>query len=313
MSIRPVKRVNLSRPTMEGAGVRLRRAFGFGDTSDFDPFLMMDDFRGDDPADYRAGFPWHPHRGIETITYVLAGSVEHGDSLGNRGKLGAGDVQWMTAGSGIMHQEMPAGDAKGRMHGFQLWANLPSRLKMTKPRYQDVPSTAIPEVIDDDGTTVRVICGEFWGKTGPVDGVAAEPRYLDVSVPAGKTKRLKVEDYRQAFAYIFEGSADFADASEPFGVLREVEANGQDMLVRDTGRQPLARGVRRGRRDRRPGGRRGRALPAGLRPPVARADRLARADRHEHRRGNPSGDDGPARRIVHPELNRHGRIAAPSR
>jgi hypothetical protein len=218
---------------MEGAGVRLRRAFGFGDTSDFDPFLMMDDFRGDNPADYRAGFPWHPHRGIETITYVLAGSVEHGDSLGNRGKLGAGDVQWMTAGRGIMHQEMPEGDAKGRMHGFQLWANLPSRLKMTSPRYQDVPSAAIPEVTDDDGTTVRVICGEFWGKTGPVDGVAAEPRYLDVSVPAGKTKRLKVEDYRQAFAYVFEGSADFADASEPFGVLREVEANGQDVLVRD--------------------------------------------------------------------------------
>ena len=224
MSIRPVKSVNLSRPTMEGAGVRLRRAFGFGDTSDFDPFLMMDDFRGDHPSDYRAGFPWHPHRGIETITYVLAGSVEHGDSLGNRGNLGAGDVQWMTAGSGIMHQEMPTGDAKGRMHGFQLWANLPSRLKMTKPRYQDVPSAAIPEVTDDDGTTVRVICGEFWGKTGPVDGVAAEPRYLDVSVPAGKTKRLKVEDYRQAFAYVFEGAADFADASEPFGVLREVEA-----------------------------------------------------------------------------------------
>ncbi len=164
---------------------------------------------------------------------MLAGSVEHGDSLGNHGKLGAGDVQWMTAGSGIMHQEMPAGDAKGRMHGFQLWANLPSRLKMTKPRYQDVPSAAIPEITDDDGTTVRVICGEFWGKTGPVDGVAAEPRYLDVSVPAGKTKRLKVEDYRQAFAYVFEGSADFADASEPFGVLREVEANGQDVLVRD--------------------------------------------------------------------------------
>jgi redox-sensitive bicupin YhaK (pirin superfamily) len=218
---------------MEGAGVRLRRAFGFGDTSDFDPFLMMDDFRGDNPADYKAGFPWHPHRGIETITYVLAGSVEHGDSLGNHGVLGAGDVQWMTAGSGIMHQEMPEGDAKGRMHGFQLWANLPQRLKMTKPRYQDVPSVAIPEVTDDDGTAVRVICGEFWGKKGPVDGVAAEPRYLDVSVPAGKTKRLKVEDYRQAFAYVFEGSADFADASEPFGVLKEAEVNGRDVLVRD--------------------------------------------------------------------------------
>ena len=207
MSIRPVKRVSQSVPTMEGAGVKLRRAFGFGDTSDFDPFLMMDDFRGDRPEDYLAGFPWHPHRGIETITYVLAGEVDHGDSLGNRGKLGSGDVQWMTAGSGILHQEMPTGDAKGRMHGFQLWANLPAHLKMTKPRYQDVPATAIPEVIDDDGTRVRVICGEFWGKAGPVDGVAAEPRYLDVTVPAGKKKRLKVEDFRQAFAYIFEGSA----------------------------------------------------------------------------------------------------------
>jgi quercetin 2,3-dioxygenase len=233
MSIRPVKRVNPSRPTMEGAGVKLRRAFGFGDTSDFDPFLMMDDFRSDRPEDYRAGFPWHPHRGIETITYVLAGAVEHGDSLGNRGTLSAGDVQWMTAGSGIMHQEMPTGDAKGRMHGFQLWANLPASLKMTKPRYQDVPSSAIPEVTDDDGTTVRVICGEFWGKTGPVDGVAAEPRYLDVSVPAGKKKRLKVEDYRQAFAYVFEGSGDFTDASEPFGVLREAEVEGEDVLIRD--------------------------------------------------------------------------------
>ena len=233
MSIRPVKRVALSRPTLEGAGVKLRRAFGFGDTSDFDPFLMMDDFRGDSPADYRAGFPWHPHRGIETITYVLAGDVEHQDSLGNKGVLGAGDVQWMTAGSGIMHQEMPSGDAGGRMHGFQLWANLPARLKMTKPRYQDVPSAAIPEITDDDGVTVRVICGEFWGKTGPVDGVAAEPRYLDVSVPAGKRKRLAVEDYRQAFAYIFEGSGDFAGSSAPFGVLREAEVGGKDALVRD--------------------------------------------------------------------------------
>src|SRR5208283_1313993 len=212
MSIRPVKRINLSRPTLEGAGVRLRRAFGFGDTSDFDPFLMMDDFRGDRPEDYRAGFPWHPHRGIETITYVLAGSVEHGDSLGNRGLLKAGDVQWMTAGSGIMHQEMPDGDAKRRMHGFQLWANLPARLKMTKPRYQDVPAAAIPEVTDDDGTTVRVICGEFWGKTG----------------------RLAVEDYRQAFAYVFHGSGRFSDASEPFGVLREAVVDGRDVLVRDT-------------------------------------------------------------------------------
>ncbi|MGH6771663.1 MAG: pirin family protein, partial [Xanthobacteraceae bacterium] len=164
MSIRPVKRIARSTPHIEGAGVKLHRAFGFGATSEFDPFLLFDDFRNDRPDDYRAGFPWHPHRGIETITYVLAGTVEHGDSLGNQGKMGAGDVQWMTAGSGILHQEMPEGDPRGRMHGFQLWANLPSSLKMTAPRYQDVKAAEIPEVIDDDGTRVRVVCGEFWGK-----------------------------------------------------------------------------------------------------------------------------------------------------
>src|SRR5215217_4247328 len=168
MSIRAVKNVSHSQPHVEGAGVKLQRAFGFGATSDFDPFLLFDDFRNERPDDYAAGFPWHPHRGIETITYVLAGNVEHGDSLGNRGTLGAGDVQWMTAGSGILHQEMPKGDPQGRMHGFQLWANLPSSLKMTKPRYQDVGSNDIPVVVDDDGTSVRVICGEFWGKKGPI-------------------------------------------------------------------------------------------------------------------------------------------------
>src|SRR5215475_8936840 len=175
MSIRPVKRLISATPHTEGAGVKLRRAFGFGNTSEFDPFLLFDDFRNDRPADYLAGFPWHPHRGIETITYVLAGNVEHGDSLGNRGSLGAGDVQWMTAGSGILHQEMPKGDEHGRMHGFQLWANLPASLKMTDPRYQDIPSVAIPEVTADDGTRARIICGTFWGKTGPVDGIAAGP------------------------------------------------------------------------------------------------------------------------------------------
>jgi len=232
MSIRPVKRISQSQPTMEGAGVKLRRAFGFGDTSDFDPFLMLDDFRNDRPADYAAGFPWHPHRGIETITYVLSGSVEHGDSLGNRGAMGAGDVQWMTAGRGILHQEMPKGDALGRMHGFQLWANLPSALKMTAPRYQDVPSGAIPEIIDDDGTRVRVICGDFWGKKGPVDGVAADPRYLDVWVPPGKRKVLPVETYRQVFAYIFEGDAKFAGASPKMGVLHEEEIDGVETVRR---------------------------------------------------------------------------------
>ena len=166
MSIRPVTTTSRARPAMEGAGVHLHRAFGFGDPERMDPFLLFDDFRGDHPRDYMAGFPWHPHRGIETITYVLAGSVDHGDSLGNRGTLKGGDVQWMTAGSGILHQEMPKGNAKGQMHGFQLWANLPGHLKMTQPRYQDVRSNDIPEVIDDDGTVVRVIVGEFWGKRG---------------------------------------------------------------------------------------------------------------------------------------------------
>jgi redox-sensitive bicupin YhaK (pirin superfamily) len=238
MSIRPLKRVVQSKPTMEGAGVKLHRAFGFGDTGEFDPFLLFDDFRNDRPDDYRAGFPWHPHRGIETITYVLAGSVDHGDSLGNRGTLAAGDVQWMTAGSGILHQEMPQGDPQGRMHGFQLWANLPSSLKMTAPRYQDVAAAEIPEIVDDDGTIVRVVCGEFWGKRGPVDGIAAEPRYLDIFVPAGRRKTLPVETYRHAFAYVFEGSGTYRGASEPFGVL--TEQGDDEILVREqTGNRSL--------------------------------------------------------------------------
>ncbi len=221
MSIRPVKQIVQAQPAIEGAGVRLRRAFGFGNTSDYDPFLLFDDFRNENPEDYRAGFPWHPHRGIETITYVLAGTVNHGDSLGNTGALKAGDVQWMTAGSGILHQEMPQGDPAGRMHGFQLWANLPSSQKMTDPRYQDIASRDIPEVIDDDGTMVRVICGDFWGKKGPVDGIAAEPRYLDISVPAERRKTLAVETTRHAFAYVFEGTGTFRDASDPVAVKTE--------------------------------------------------------------------------------------------
>jgi quercetin 2,3-dioxygenase len=233
MSIRPVKRIVSSKPTIEGAGVRLRRAFGFGDTTEFDPFLLLDDFRNDRPEEYRAGFPWHPHRGIETITYVLAGAVEHGDSLGNRGNLGAGDVQWMTAGRGIMHQEMPQGDTQGRMHGFQLWSNLPSSLKMTAPRYQDIKAGEIPELVDDDGTRVRIVCGDFWGKRGPVEGVASDPRYLDVTVPPGKRKTLAVELERHAFAYVFEGSGNFRAASEPFGVLTEKTEGANEILVRE--------------------------------------------------------------------------------
>lgn len=231
MSLRPVKDIRQSVPTMEGAGVQLRRAFGFGATSDFDPFLLLDDFRNDNPEAYLAGFPWHPHRGIETITYVLAGTVEHGDSLGNRGRMGAGDVQWMTAGRGILHQEMPKGDTKGRMHGFQLWANLPSSLKMTAPRYQDISAADIPEVTDDDGTRVRVIVGDFWGKKGPVEGVAAEPRYLDVSVPPGKKKRFAVDRTNNAFAYVFAGSGTFRDASDPQAVATETVGGANDAYI----------------------------------------------------------------------------------
>ena len=233
MSIRPVRHQSTAVPHLEGAGVHLQRAFGFDDPSLTDPFLLFDDFRNERPENYLKGFPWHPHRGIETITYVLAGTVEHGDSLGNTGTLGAGDVQWMTAGSGIMHQEMPKGDFAGKMHGFQLWANLPSSMKMTAPRYQDVTAADIPVEIDDDGTAARIICGEFWGKRGPVDGIAAEPSYVDISVPPGKRKTFKVDAYRSAFAYIFAGSGTFRDASRPFGVLVEKEVEGEEIQIRD--------------------------------------------------------------------------------
>jgi redox-sensitive bicupin YhaK (pirin superfamily) len=221
MSIRPIKRLIQSKPTLEGAGVHLRRGFGFGNTSDFDPFLLFDDFRNERPEDYLAGFPWHPHRGIETITYVLAGTVEHGDSMGNRGAIAAGDVQWMTAGRGIIHQEMPKGDADGRMHGFQLWANLPADKKMTTPRYQEIKAPDIPVVTDDDGTQVRIVCGSFWGKRGPVEGIAADPLYIDVTVPPGKRRTLPIETTRHAFAYVFRGTGKFCNASEPLAVPTE--------------------------------------------------------------------------------------------
>jgi len=246
MSIRPVKRLIKSKPTLEGAGVHLRRAFGFGNTTDFDPFLLLDDFRNDVPAEYLAGFPWHPHRGIETITYVLAGTVEHGDSMGNKGAIAAGDVQWMTAGKGIIHQEMPKGDPAGRMHGFQLWANLPASLKMTDPRYQEVKAPDIPVITDDDGTQVRLVCGSFWGKKGPVDGIAADPIYIDVSVPPGKRKSLPVETTRHAFAYVFAGDGKFSNASGPQAVRTEgveetgpaappVEADNRSLILFDRG------------------------------------------------------------------------------
>ena len=245
MSIRPVKKILKAQPTIEGAGVNLRRAIGFGDPSEVDPFLLLDDFRNDKPEDYRAGFPWHPHRGIETITYVLAGSVEHGDSMGNKGVITSGDIQWMTAGSGIIHQEMPKGDTKGRMHGFQLWANLPSALKMTTPRYQGIESKDIPEITDDDGTHVRLVCGDYWGKKGPVDGIAANPVYIDVSVPPGKSKSLPIDTRNNAFAYVFAGSGKFCNASEPLSVPTEsvgwldtkppTEADNRSLILFDSG------------------------------------------------------------------------------
>ena len=239
MSIRAVKRIQQSQPTLEGAGVHLRRAFGFGDTAETDPFLLFDDFRNERPADYIKGFPWHPHRGIETITYVLTGTVMHGDSLGNAGTLGAGDIQWMTAGRGILHQEMPQGDPAGRMHGFQLWANLPSSLKMTSPRYQDIAAPDVPEVTDDDGTRVRVVCGSFWGKRGPVEGVAADPSYVDISVPPGKRRTFEVDARRNAFAYVFEGSGTFRDASEPRGVLTDTPGPVENIVREPAGDRSL--------------------------------------------------------------------------
>ena len=233
MSIRPVKKTLVARPAMEGAGVYLHRVFGFGDTKPFDPFLMMDDFRNDHPNQYSKGFPWHPHRGIETITYVLKGTVAHADSLGNFGDLSDGDIQWMTAGSGIIHQEMPKGDKNGHMHGFQLWANLPSADKMTTPRYQDIKSKEIRILEEDDGSKIKVIAGNFKGIKGPVDNISADPHYFDIFVPARMSKRFPFDTYRQGFAYIFEGNARFEGASKPIGVKVEKEFEGQEVEIRD--------------------------------------------------------------------------------
>jgi quercetin 2,3-dioxygenase len=206
--IRGVRLVQASRPTIEGAGVQLRRAFGFGQETLFDPFLMLDDFRGDDPAQYRAGFPWHPHRGIETITYMLEGEVDHGDSLGNEGSIRAGDVQWMTAGSGIIHQEMPRGDVQGRMGGFQLWANLPAAQKMIDPLYQGFEAAQIP-VAAGEGSRVRVVCGTVGDIAGPVQGISSDPELLDVSLESGATWSHPTPVGHTYFAYLFEGDARF--------------------------------------------------------------------------------------------------------
>ena len=242
MSFRPIKEKKLAQPFTEGAGVSLFRAFGFSDPEECDPFLMLDDFRNDDPDKFKAGFPWHPHRGIETITYVLDGTVEHQDSLGNTGSLVGGDVQWMTAGSGILHQEMPIGNKNGQMHGFQLWANLPSYQKMVSPRYQDVSGSDIPLIEDDDGSKIKVIVGNYKGIKGPVDGIAAEPQYFDIYVPPFTKKEIDIDAYRNCFAYIFMGSADFEYSSKPLGVRVEKELNGEELNIRDlSGNRTLIR------------------------------------------------------------------------
>ena len=216
MSIRPIKRISHSQPTLEGAGVHLRRAFGFRNTSDFDPFLLLDDFRNDQPEHYLKGFPWHPHRGIETITYVLTGDVEHGDSMGNKGIITSGDVQWMTAGSGVIHQEMPRGDPQGVMDGFQLWANLPKSHKMMPPRYRDVNSRTIPEVILASGAKIRVICGRVGEVAGPVTDIVIDPEYLDVTLPPHSEFLHPTRRGHTVFAYVIEGKGYFCREKNPF-------------------------------------------------------------------------------------------------
>jgi hypothetical protein len=215
-AVRRITKVWKSQPTIEGAGVHLRRAFGFREVPLLDPFLLLDAFRSENPEDYRRGFPWHPHRGIETITYVLDGDVEHSDSLGNRGVISAGDVQWMTAGSGIIHQEMPKGDRKGQMWGFQLWANLPASRKMMDPRYREVKRDGVPEVKTEDGATVRVVCGEVEGTRGPVREIVTDPGLLDVSVPAGKAFTHPLKEGHTVFAYVMEGEGYFDPGRDPY-------------------------------------------------------------------------------------------------
>jgi redox-sensitive bicupin YhaK (pirin superfamily) len=205
--MRSIELVKNAVPTLEGAGVNLHRAFGYYDKPRFDPFLMLDDFRNDDPDDYIAGFPWHPHRGIETITYMLEGSAEHGDSLGNRGVIKKGEVQWMTAGSGIIHMEMPKGDKAGRMYGFQLWANLPAAHKMTPPRYRDLRADAMPVVDAGNGVRVKLICGSLMGVSAPVNDIIIEPQYWDVSIPAGIRSVLPAPKGHTCFIYAYEGTA----------------------------------------------------------------------------------------------------------
>jgi redox-sensitive bicupin YhaK (pirin superfamily) len=244
---RKIRKVMKSKPTIEGAGVHLKRAFGFSEVPALDPFLLLDDFRSNDPRHYIKGFPWHPHRGIETITYVLRGDVEHGDSMGNKGMIGSGDIQWMTAGSGIIHQEMPKGDEKGRMWGFQLWANLPASQKMMNPRYRDVKSNQIPEISTEKGIKIRIICGEVNGTKGPVRDIVIDPEYLDVTVPAKSVYIHPTRPGHTVFAYVIDGKAYFCQEKDPFAyeieglnyfdIQRDAFVNNENLVLFDDGEQ----------------------------------------------------------------------------
>jgi redox-sensitive bicupin YhaK (pirin superfamily) len=242
---RKIAKVLKSKPTIEGAGVHLKRAFGYSQVPLFDPFLMLDDFRSDNPDHYLKGFPWHPPRGIETITYVLRGNVEHGDSMGNKGIISSGDVQWMTAGSGIIHQEMPKGDKGGSMGGFQLWANLPKSHKMMDPRYRDVNSGQIPEYVTDNGTKIKIICGNVDGRQGPVRDIVTDPGYLDVTVPPRSEFTHPVRRGHTVFAYVIEGKGYFCKEKKPFSyemeginyfdMKRDPFLNNGDLILFDDG------------------------------------------------------------------------------
>jgi hypothetical protein len=285
---RNIRKVLKAKPTMEGAGVHLKRVFGFSEVPMFDPFLLLDDFRNDQPEHYLKGFPWHPHRGIETITYVLRGDVEHGDSMGNKGIITSGDVQWMTAGSGIIHQEMPQGDPQGVMDGFQLWANLPQSHKMMAPRYRDVSSRTIPEVALPNGAKIRIICGRVGDVAGPVQDVVIDPEYLDVTVPPGSEFLHSTRRGHTVFAYVIEGKGFFCQEKRPFS--HEVEGRnyfdmewepfvGNEMLVRfGDGDQVMVTTEARGG-----------AVPAGVGGAHRRTGGLVRPHRHEHGRRTASG------------------------
>lgn len=214
--IRKIKKILKSVPTIEGAGVNLKRVFGYHQIPELDPFLLLDEFKSDNPDDYIKGFPWHPHRGIETITYLLDGSVEHGDSLGNKGVISSGDVQWMTAGSGIIHQEMPKGSKNRAMWGTQLWANLPASEKMTEPKYRDITSDQIPQIEIESSVKIKIICGEVNGVKGPVEDIAIKPQYLDITIPAGKKYIHKTQNEYTVFSYILDGEGYFEPERDPY-------------------------------------------------------------------------------------------------